>query len=30
VYAQGYTTRPGYGTHGPGLILVFMRSAGDH
>jgi hypothetical protein len=27
VYPQGYTTRPGYGTHGPGLILVFMRSS---
>ena len=26
VYPLGYTTRPGYGTHGPGLILVFMRS----
>ena len=26
VYPQGFTTRPGYGTHGPGLILVFMRS----
>jgi len=26
VYPQGYTTRPGYGRHGPGLILVFMRS----
>jgi hypothetical protein len=26
VYPQGYTTRPGYGTHAPGLILVFMRS----
>jgi hypothetical protein len=28
VYPQGFTTRPGYGPHGPGLILVFMRSAG--
>jgi hypothetical protein len=28
VYPQGYTTRPGYGTHAHGLILVFMRSAG--
>jgi hypothetical protein len=27
VYPQGYTRRPGYGTHGPGLILVFMRSS---
>ena len=26
VYPQGYTTRPGYGTHQHGLILVFMRS----
>lgn len=26
VYPQGFTTRPGYGPHGPGLILVFMRS----
>lgn len=26
VYPQGYTTRPGYGTHSAGLILVFMRS----
>ncbi len=26
VYPQGYTTRPGYGTHAHGLILVFMRS----
>lgn len=26
VYPQGFTTRPGYGTHAPGLILVFMRS----
>ena len=26
VYPQGYTTRPGYGTHAQGLILVFMRS----
>lgn len=28
VYPQGFTTRPGYGTHAPGLILVFMRIAG--
>ena len=28
VYPQGFTTRPGYGTHAPGLILVFMRTAG--
>lgn len=28
VYPQGVTRRPGYGTHAPGLILVFMRSAG--
>lgn len=27
VYPQGVTRRPGYGTHAPGLILVFMRSA---
>lgn len=27
VYPQGYTTRPGYGRHAQGLILVFMRSA---
>jgi hypothetical protein len=26
VYPQGFTKRPGYGTHAPGLILVFMRS----
>jgi hypothetical protein len=26
VYPQGFTTRPGYGTHAYGLILVFMRS----
>jgi hypothetical protein len=26
VYPQGFTTRPGYGTHSDGLILVFMRS----
>ena len=26
VYAQGFTWRPGYGTHAHGLILVFMRS----
>lgn len=26
VYPQGFTRRPGYGTHAPGLILVFMRS----
>jgi len=26
VYPQGYTKRPGYGTHAHGLILVFMRS----
>ena len=28
VYSQGFTTRPGYGMHAHGLILVFMRSAG--
>ena len=28
VYPMGFTTRPGYGTHAHGLILVFMRSAG--
>lgn len=27
VYPQGFTHRPGYGTHAHGLILVFMRSA---
>jgi hypothetical protein len=27
VYPQGFTTRPGYGRHGPGLILVFIRSS---
>jgi hypothetical protein len=27
VYPLGFTTRPGYGTHSHGLILVFMRSA---
>lgn len=26
VYPQGFTRRPGYGTHAPGLILVFMRA----
>ena len=26
VYPQGFTNRPGYGTHADGLILVFMRS----
>ena len=26
VYPQGFTRRPGYSTHAPGLILVFMRS----
>jgi len=26
VYPQGFTTRPGYGTHAHGLILVFLRS----
>jgi hypothetical protein len=26
VYAQGFTRRPGYGTHAHGLILLFMRS----
>lgn len=24
IYAQGYTTRPGYGTNAHGLILIFM------
>jgi hypothetical protein len=28
VYPQGFTKRPGYGTHAHGLILVFMRSGG--
>jgi hypothetical protein len=27
VYPRGFTTRPGYGTHAAGLILVFMRSS---
>lgn len=27
VYPLGFTTRPGYGTHAHGLILVFMRTA---
>jgi hypothetical protein len=27
VYPQGFTNRPGYGTHSDGLILVFMRSS---
>jgi hypothetical protein len=26
VYPLGFTTRPGYGTHSHGLILVFLRS----
>jgi hypothetical protein len=26
VYPLGFTTRPGYGRHAHGLILVFMRS----
>lgn len=26
VYPMGFTSRPGYGTHAHGLILVFMRS----
>lgn len=30
VYPAGFTTRPGYGRHSEGLILVFMRGAGDH
>lgn len=25
VYPQGFTRRPGYGTHAHGLILIFMR-----
>lgn len=25
IYSQGFTTRPGYGTSGHGLILLFMR-----
>jgi len=29
VYPQGFTTRLGYATHAHGLILVFMRSAGE-
>lgn len=29
VYPLGFTTRPGYGMHAHGLILVFMRSAGE-
>lgn len=28
VYPMGVTTRPGYGRHAHGLILVFMRTAG--
>lgn len=28
VYPMGFTTRPGYGTHANGLILVFMRTSG--
>lgn len=27
VYPLGFTTRPGYGRHAQGLILVFMRAA---
>jgi hypothetical protein len=27
VYPLGFTTRPGYGRHAQGLILVFMRTA---
>lgn len=27
VYPQGFTNRPGYGSHAEGLILVFMRSS---
>lgn len=27
VYSSGVTTRPGYGRHAHGLILIFMRSA---
>jgi hypothetical protein len=27
VYPAGFTTRPGYGRHAHGLILVFMRGA---
>lgn len=27
VYPMGFTTRPGYGVHGDGLILVFLRTA---
>lgn len=27
VYPAGFTTRPGYGRHSYGLILVFLRSA---
>ena len=26
IYPMGFTTRPGYGTHAHGLILVFMRT----
>ena len=29
VYPMGVTTRPGYATHAHGLILVFMRGAGE-
>ncbi len=29
VYPMGVTKRPGYGTHAHGLILVFMRGAGE-
>jgi hypothetical protein len=28
VYPMGFTTRPGYRSHGQGLILVFMRRGG--
>jgi hypothetical protein len=27
IYPMGVTTRPGYGTHAHGLILIFMRSS---
>lgn len=29
IYPAGFTTRPGYGRHAHGLILVFMRGAAD-
>jgi hypothetical protein len=29
VYPMGVTKRPGYATHAHGLILVFLRGAGE-